>query len=850
MPSASSKPRPGSPQEHQNALQQVLNIVEKKVRNLEKRKQKLDGYRELSKKGEELNKDQLEAAAKYDEVVQCLELTNDFMKQFLTINAETQKLVKKAEKRQLLAQREVELKRVQDLLEIQHVLDLLGTDAVRDDFKQGKPGAVPLTEAQLTQLDELYKVINPETEEGTSFCSQQADASEHVLCLLDARDKEIAGTTYKDLRELLQEVVNCPYWDKMHAQPEPAAENGPPQDEQQEEEEEEVEEEAPPQQVPQQEEFVAVETEDITTVEETEVQEPLAPEPPQEPLVPNQTSASMADSMFAMTAAQQAMVVRPQRSLDEVLATVQGSFNFMQESLIDRETPTHSMDPAVVAAQPSMSGPPKPITPPPSVQQKEQSQQTGYPQQAPAQVPQAPRTITPPPTATTTQTQTNQTLYGQSYTGNAQLGQTANNQYSSNSYGQSSSQYNTQNSQYNSQQSQYGSSTANSQYSSQQTSSNYQTSSSTQYGSQAVAGTQYGGQSGLSQMSNQQYNSQQWGVDTGSHAEQSLSKLGSSSLGSQSQGLSDHSLGNIGSSYNPPPTIPLPNDQSTMQTSQSYGLQDSSQTGQLSYTGHEASKMAALNDNNRIPLPSETPTIPMPNQNDVQVPKSSAGTNVNAAPFQSTMASYSMQGGENPQQMSPPQSQQYPSQTEQYGDATVTTGDSGGFQQSGLMTSQQHFRNQPFQNRGGRGGRGGRGNSASFRGRGGMNGRGNARFNSAFTGPYHDTTNIHVPLDLTRFHGFYQNSNPGYQGGFRGDQTFPNTYGQDQQRSYTRAQDGFPRGGRGGIGPRGAPRGAIAVGGRGGMRGMGSPRGGRGGFNKPPSSQPGAASPPQPQAVA
>eukprot|EP00058_Branchiostoma_floridae_P023083 XP_002608573.1 hypothetical protein BRAFLDRAFT_128819 [Branchiostoma floridae] len=525
MPSASSKPRPGSPQEHQNALQQVLNIVEKKVRNLEKRKQKLDGYRELSKKGEELNKDQLEAAAKYDEVVQCLELTNDFMKQFLTINAETQKLVKKAEKRQLLAQREVELKRVQDLLEIQHVLDLLGTDAVRDDFKQGKPGAVPLTEAQLTQLDELYKVINPETEEGTSLSSQQADASEHVLCLLDAREKEIAGTTYKDLRELLQEVVNCPYWDNMHAQPEPPSENGPAQEEQQEEEEEEVEEEVPPQQVPPQEEFVAVETEDITTVEETEVvQEPLAPEPPQEPLVSNQTSASMADSMFAMTAAQQAMVVRPQRSLDEVLATVQGSFNFMQESLIDRETPTHNMDPAVVAAQPSMSGPPKPITPPPSVQQK-------------------------------------------------------------------------------------------------------------------------------------------------------------------------------------------------------------------------------------------------------------------------------------------------------------------GFQQSGLMTSQQHFRNQPFQNRGGRGGRGSRGNSASFRGRGGMNGRGNARFNSAFT-------------------GFYQNSNPGYQGGFRGDQTFPNTYGQDQQRGYTRQQDGFPRGGRGGIGPRGAPRGAIAVGGRGGMRGMGSPRGGRGGFNKPPSSQPGAASPPQPQAVA
>ena len=49
-------------------LGQALQIVEKKVRNMEKRKAKLDVYRADYHRGKTLNDDQKSAIAKYDEV--------------------------------------------------------------------------------------------------------------------------------------------------------------------------------------------------------------------------------------------------------------------------------------------------------------------------------------------------------------------------------------------------------------------------------------------------------------------------------------------------------------------------------------------------------------------------------------------------------------------------------------------------------------------------------------------------------------------------------------------------------------------------------------------------------------
>ena len=50
---------------------------------------------------------------------------------------------------------------MKELLTVQNLLDNMGSEDVRNDFVEGKRGAVKLSEENLNQLDELYKLISP-----------------------------------------------------------------------------------------------------------------------------------------------------------------------------------------------------------------------------------------------------------------------------------------------------------------------------------------------------------------------------------------------------------------------------------------------------------------------------------------------------------------------------------------------------------------------------------------------------------------------------------------------------------------------------------------------------------------
>lgn len=76
-------------------LRQAITIIEHKIRNLEKRKVKLESYRDLQNAGKELNSDQKTALAKIDEVVQTLDFARDLYKQFLGIASSSEKEAKK-----------------------------------------------------------------------------------------------------------------------------------------------------------------------------------------------------------------------------------------------------------------------------------------------------------------------------------------------------------------------------------------------------------------------------------------------------------------------------------------------------------------------------------------------------------------------------------------------------------------------------------------------------------------------------------------------------------------------------------------------------------------------------------
>jgi len=64
------------------SFKSVVTVVEKKCRNLEKRKTKLDGYREELAKGRGLAEDQKLAVARYDEVIATLDLSREFIAAF------------------------------------------------------------------------------------------------------------------------------------------------------------------------------------------------------------------------------------------------------------------------------------------------------------------------------------------------------------------------------------------------------------------------------------------------------------------------------------------------------------------------------------------------------------------------------------------------------------------------------------------------------------------------------------------------------------------------------------------------------------------------------------------------
>jgi caprin-1 len=92
-------------------ITQAILMLEKKQRNLGKRKEKLESYDQEAKSGKELHKDQKEALAKYGEVLGQIECVKDIYEQLKKIQAETAKnqkrLTKQAaeEKRSLVAQR-------------------------------------------------------------------------------------------------------------------------------------------------------------------------------------------------------------------------------------------------------------------------------------------------------------------------------------------------------------------------------------------------------------------------------------------------------------------------------------------------------------------------------------------------------------------------------------------------------------------------------------------------------------------------------------------------------------------------------------------------------------------------
>jgi caprin-1 len=197
-------------------LRQAITVIEHKIRNLEKRKSKLESYKDLQNAGKELNADQKTAVAKFNEVISTLDFARDLCKQFLGIAVASEKDAKKNAKKEAAVKYQAELARLREILLVQDALNQMGNETVRDDFLNGRNGAAQLSETDLKLLDDLYPAVTPKHEAGnaTAFMNEVQAAAEHLLAAVDGKPKEVFGGTYSQIKETLGKIHESGYFDQ------------------------------------------------------------------------------------------------------------------------------------------------------------------------------------------------------------------------------------------------------------------------------------------------------------------------------------------------------------------------------------------------------------------------------------------------------------------------------------------------------------------------------------------------------------------------------------------------------------------------------------------------------------
>ncbi|KAI4892812.1 hypothetical protein NFI96_017245 [Prochilodus magdalenae] len=360
------------------AMKQVLGVIEKKVRNMEKKKSKLDDYHARNNKGERLNQDQLEALSKYQEVINNLEFARELHKSFLALSQDLQKAAKKSARREQLQREEAEQARIKKVLEVQFLLDRLGDEAVRQELLQSADGVALLTDSDLAGLDEFYKLVGPERDQNIRLTDQYQEASQHLWDLLEGKEKAVAGTTYKALKESLERALQSGYFDRMQShqngvctedeeKPAVVVETSETE-EQHADTEPEMTEGYPEPAIMETAEFVNRQFIPETTYSNCEkeqgeewnaeiklvnsLQQPVPPAPV--PEVHPLTSENFPSPCFPMQGVMQKAGGSGSHGTDApVTSFLRGPYNFMQDSMLEFDA--QPLDPAIVSAQPMKS---------------------------------------------------------------------------------------------------------------------------------------------------------------------------------------------------------------------------------------------------------------------------------------------------------------------------------------------------------------------------------------------------------------------------------------------------------------------------------------------------------------
>ncbi|XP_063175277.1 caprin-2 isoform X4 [Chroicocephalus ridibundus] len=315
-------------QAYETYIDNGLICLKHKIRNIEKKKLKLEDYKDRLKKGEALNQDQLEAVEKYDEVVHNLEFAKELQKTFSGLSQDLLKAQKKAQRRESLLKLEAEKKKLRTILQVQYVLQNFTQEHVQKDFKGGVNGAIYLPSKELDYLIRFAKLTCPERNENLSVEDQMEQSSLYFWDLLEGSEKPVVGTTYKHMKDLLSKLLDSGYFESI-----PTPRTTVPV--------KELEEEVnrKPERTRQMSKGESVkEPESIMELMKSEIQPQEVPKPVHQPA-----------AEFCSTSTLPKDPVLRREKLQDLMTQIQGTYNFMQESILDFDKASPS---AIGSSQP------------------------------------------------------------------------------------------------------------------------------------------------------------------------------------------------------------------------------------------------------------------------------------------------------------------------------------------------------------------------------------------------------------------------------------------------------------------------------------------------------------------
>jgi len=172
-------------------ITQAILMLEKKQRNLGKRKEKLESYEQEAKTGKELNKDQKEALAKYGEVLGQIECVKDIYEQLKKIQTDSAKSQKRLAKQAAEEKRLLAAQRLREYAQLRYLLD-------------HRPSSLKQEESSL--LDELARVIIP-SDTSLNTITRSVDTVLSIYQGGSSTIKNLTGRSSQEIRDTLEQLI-------------------------------------------------------------------------------------------------------------------------------------------------------------------------------------------------------------------------------------------------------------------------------------------------------------------------------------------------------------------------------------------------------------------------------------------------------------------------------------------------------------------------------------------------------------------------------------------------------------------------------------------------------------------